>query len=159
MKELGCWKKVLLNDLEYVASEVCELTDRPACIVLSGPVGAGKTTFIQQFSNYLMGSKTSTLDEGSSQITSPTYSLINEEGKVAHADFYRLDSTQELIHLELPLYAENKDYFLIEWGMDFIEQIMKELEDDFCFYELRVAVNETKEGIAPSRNIFLFELT
>ena len=54
---------------------------------------------------------------------SPTYSIINEQDDFAHADFYRIEDAEELIHLEMELYAEGKNYFLIEWGLPFLNEI------------------------------------
>ena len=43
-------------------------------------------------------------------IFSPTYSIVNEN-RDPPTDFYRIESSEEILHLELPLYAENKNYF------------------------------------------------
>ena len=158
MKELCSWKKVLLADLDYVSAEVRELTELPACIILSGPVGAGKTTFIQHYSSFLSGPEVSNTKGDVVQITSPTYSLVNEQGRVAHADFYRLESGDEISHLELSLYSDAKDYFLVEWGMDYLDELANELGEQYSFYELRIDVNGPEFCENSSRNIFLMEL-
>ena len=53
MKEIRIWKKVLEQDLEYIVSEIKELIEKPAVMILSGAVGAGKTTFVQGFAGGL----------------------------------------------------------------------------------------------------------
>ena len=114
----------------------------PAAIILTGPVGAGKTTFSKHF--------VGKVDE----VLSPTYSLINEAGEVAHADFYRIEESEEIVHLELNLYLDDKKYFLIEWGKPFIEDIKRNLTDEYNLYEL---VFDAKDLEGP-RNICLYEL-
>lgn len=151
MKEVRNWKKVLENDLEYIVSEIKEVLDKPAVIILSGPVGAGKTTFTKRF-----------VGENSKNIQSPTYSLINEVGDVAHADFYRLKDPEEIIHLEIPLYLEDKDYFLIEWGRPYLKEIQREIGEEYSFYELDIEVNELaqKQDVeSKTRNYFLRDIS
>ncbi len=149
MNEIRAWKKIFLKDLEYVVSELKEVVKKPACIVLSGEVGSGKTTFVKHFLPSL-------------KITSPTYSLLNEVGTIAHADFYRLEDSSEIMELELNLYLENKDFFLVEWGEKYLKMLKKEVENDFTFYQLNFLVNQTKEleskSEAPSRSLFLYEM-
>lgn len=147
MSTVRSWKKVLENDLDYLASELREVVEKPAVIILSGPVGAGKTTFTKKFVK-------------DAPIQSPTYSVINEVGEIAHADFYRIKDPQEIIHLELPLYLEDKEFFLIEWGMPFLREISRSLEENFSLYELEIEVNgeEEKKGQIASRNFCLKKL-
>ena len=91
------WKKVLLSDLTYVCQEIKDSVDLPAVIILTGEVGTGKTTFCKSF-----------IGDGATQ--SPTYSIINETKNCVHADFYRIEGPDDIVHLELPLYIENKEY-------------------------------------------------
>ena len=154
MKLLREWKKVLEADLEYIVSELKEAVKIPAVIILSGEVGAGKTTFCQHFIHFCLPelkSKGEKLD-----VTSPSYSLINEFGTIAHADFYRLKKNSEVLQLELPLYAEKKEYFLIEWGKPFIQAIHEELFEEFSFYEL--AIDYVADGKLGIRNFCLREV-
>ena len=97
MSVIRSWKKVLESDLANIATELKEVVQPPCVIILDGPVGAGKTTFTRAF-----------LDKASA--TSPTYSIINEVDNIVHADLYRIEKKEELIHLEIPMYLEEKDY-------------------------------------------------
>lgn len=133
VKDIRSWKKVYECDLENIIIELKEATQDPCVIILNGVVGAGKTTFTKIF-----------LSE-QTQSTSPTYSIINEAGNSVHADFYRLESREEMIHLEIPLYLEGKQYFLVEWGKDYVLDIYREVDETFKFYELDIKVNEKKE--------------
>ena len=144
------WKKILEQDLDYVGDELREhLEESKACIIFSGEVGAGKTTFIQ----HLMKSNST-----EKNILSPTYSLINEQGEFAHADFYRIDDPEEIIHLEMGLYAEGKNFFLIEWGLPFLKEIRSQLGEQFKYYELKIEVNAGDDPISSSRNMILSPL-
>jgi tRNA threonylcarbamoyladenosine biosynthesis protein TsaE len=153
LSEIRAWKKIYLKDLEYVVSELKEVVKKPACIILSGEVGSGKTTFVKYFLPSL-------------KITSPTYSILNEIGPIAHADFYRLKDQSEILELELGLYLENKEFFLVEWGMQYLNTLRREVENEFAFYELKFLINQNKSeqssSLDPeeesSRSLFLHEL-
>lgn len=153
MKEISNWKKAFESDLDYISIELREIIATPACIILNGPVGAGKTTFVQHF--------TRCMQEGSeeqSEVNSPTYSIINEQGVIAHADFYRLKDPEEITHLELSLYAEKKKFFFIEWGVNFTKDVFRELGDEFNYYELRIEPQASQDGKSASRNLTLLDL-
>jgi tRNA threonylcarbamoyladenosine biosynthesis protein TsaE len=144
-KEVSVWKKVFETDLANIVVELQDTVSDPSVIILSGPVGAGKTTFTKHF-----------FDE---ETMSPTYSIINESEKIVHADFYRLKSRDEIIHLELPMYMEDKSYFLVEWGRDYALDIFRELGDSFKYYELELSVNDKVDNSDhPSRNFSLKEI-
>ncbi len=168
MKELSSWKKAYEGDLEYICLELKDLLDTPACVILNGPVGAGKTTFVQYFSKILQ-KKEMNIPQGDlgktdfSEITSPTYSIVNEQGLIAHADFYRLSNPEDIIHLELGLYCDNKKFFFVEWGVDYIDSLYSELGESFKYYELRIEPNQGNNDLPEdekviSRNLSLFDL-
>ena len=148
MRNNTSWKKVFEYDLEYIADELKEFLDGKSCIILSGEVGAGKTTFIQSFM------KKSHTDD----VLSPTYSIINEHNEFAHADFYRIDDPEEIIHLEMGLYAEGKNYFLIEWGLPYLEEIKMQLGEQFKYYELTFDILGDEDPSKAPRNIALKKL-
>ena len=149
MKKVSCWKKVYEKDLQYICDELTEIVTTPACIIFTGEVGAGKTTFIQ----HLMKN-----DRPNDEVMSPTYSLIHEYGDCAHADFYRIEDIEEIIHLEMGLYAESKKYFLIEWGIDYLNEIKLQLGSDYKFYELIISTVDSQEDGQGPREISLLQL-
>lgn len=154
MKLLREWKKVFESDLESILIELKDSIELPAVIILSGEMGVGKTTFTKAFS-------LSEVDDPST-IQSPTYSIINETGPIVHADFYRLKDSSEIIHLELSLYLEDKEYFLVEWGKAHLDELRKHIDDEFFFYEVIISANINKDNsidnLNVSRNYSLFEL-
>lgn len=140
MSLVRAWKKVLESDLVNIANEMKEVIEPPSVIILDGPVGAGKTTFAKIF-----------LDKKES--SSPTYSIINEVDNILHADLYRIEKKDELLYLEIPMYLEEKDYFLIEWGMPYLHELKRIIGDEFKYYHLKIEINENN-----SRHYFLSKL-
>ncbi len=138
------WSKVFERDLPQIALELRDELETPALVLLSGSVGAGKTTFAKSF-----------MPQNSVQ--SPTYSIVHEIDNCVHADLYRLKDASELIHLELPLYLEDKDYFLVEWGKEYWKQLRKIVGDDFHYYELEISTEELLNGES-ARNYQLLRL-
>jgi len=141
MNSIRAWKKVLESDLANLAIELKEVVQPPCVIILDGPLGAGKTTFTRAFIER-------------PEAPSPTYSLINEIENIIHADLFRIEKKEELIHLEIPMYLEEKDYFLIEWGMPYLNELQKIISDEFKFYQLKIEINEQK-----TRNFYLNKIS
>ena len=94
-------------------------------IDFSGPMGAGKTTFISALCREL-----GVIDEPAS----PTFSIVNEytlpsaadgEGpaSVFHFDFYRLDSPAQALEIGVEDYFYSGAFCLMEWAEN-IEDIL-----------------------------------
>lgn len=86
-----------------------KLAEPGQLILLSGDLGAGKTTLAQGIARGL------TVDD---DITSPTYNLINEyEGDLPlyHMDLYRLEEDEELYDLGFEDYLDRGGVIVIEW--------------------------------------------
>lgn len=87
-------------------------------VVLTGPLGAGKTTFSQGVGAGLG------IEE---QITSPTFVVArtHEPGTgnlgLMHVDAYRLNSADDLIDLDID--SDSPHITLIEWGENFVEKV------------------------------------
>lgn len=84
-------------------------------ISLEGPLGAGKTCFVQGMAEGLG------LD--SSGVSSPTFTLVHEYhgGRIplVHFDLYRLKSAEELAGLAYEEYLKEPGICAIEWGDKF----------------------------------------
>lgn len=144
------WRKVFVSDLPYIARELKETVKPKAVIVLEGPMGSGKTTFAKSFIS-------------DDDTFSPSYSVLSETANVLHGDFYRLKSPEEILHLELGLYLEDKGYFLVEWGENYLPSLAKEVPESFEFYRLDVSVNsaaqkEDEDKSSFSRNFALHKI-
>lgn len=139
------WKKVYQSDLAYIVYELKELVKAPAMIILEGDLGAGKTTFTQHFLE-------------NAETLSPTYSILSETRQVLHADFYRLEKSEDIIPLELGVYLEGKQFFFVEWGMKYARRLFREIPENFSAYVLTIAINEGPGPEVPSRNFTLSTL-
>ena len=79
-------------------------------IALYGELGSGKTTFVKGIVSGLGGQE--------NQVTSPTFTLINEySGRlpVYHIDLYRVGKQSELESLNLREYLYGDGVSLVEW--------------------------------------------
>ena len=80
-------------------------------LVLTGPLGAGKTSFVRHLAA-AMGSDAA--------VTSPTYALVHEYpspvGTLVHVDAYRLADAAALHALGLDDARERAHLTVVEWG-------------------------------------------
>lgn len=87
--------------------------------VLTGNLGAGKTTFVKGLAAGLEAVP-------EEEVSSPTFTLIHEYGEpvnVYHVDLYRLEEPREALSLGLEeLYASGA-FVLVEWGERFPEAL------------------------------------
>ena len=84
----------------------------PCLVVLEGDLGAGKTTLVK---GIVAGLGAASEDE----VTSPSFTLVHEygrEGKVYHADLYRIEGARDLATLGLEDLANQAATVLVEWG-------------------------------------------
>jgi tRNA threonylcarbamoyladenosine biosynthesis protein TsaE len=101
-----------LEELETLSAQIFSNYKQIRVWILEGPLGAGKTTFVQNLAKGIG------IEE---QIVSPTFSLLNEyhsdiAGKVCHLDLYRLNNISELDEIGL-FEIEERGYFcLVEWA-------------------------------------------
>jgi len=110
----------------------------PKLVVLTGDLGAGKTTLIKGIAEGFNAAK-------QEDVTSPTFTLIHEyRGKAAnvfHVDLYRVDTPRELETLGIDDLMDDRSVILIEWGEKF-PRFLRERDAEIRM--LRVAENERK---------------
>lgn len=91
-----------------------------AVIALMGDLGAGKTSLVQGLVQAL----------GGGEVTSPTFSLVQEyrgvDLEVFHFDFYRVEHEHELIELGWDDYLERGGIVVVEWPTLFPEILPRE---------------------------------
>ncbi|MGZ8579467.1 MAG: tRNA (adenosine(37)-N6)-threonylcarbamoyltransferase complex ATPase subunit type 1 TsaE [Actinomycetota bacterium] len=96
-------------------------------LMLTGELGAGKTTLVQGIARGLGASE---------HVASPTFTLVREyvSGRIpiAHVDVYRLDRVQDVVDLSLDELIDGDGLLLVEWG-DAVEDL---LDDDRLRVEL-----------------------
>ena len=99
---------------EELANKILKKIQIGHIIFLYGEMGVGKTTFIKYLINSLQKENKLELSE----VTSPTFNLLNEyqinEVKINHYDLFRLKSSIELENLDLFSDIQNA-ITLIEW--------------------------------------------
>ena len=100
-----------LNQLKEISLKVTQNFDKKI-VLISGEMGAGKTTLIKQI---LIG--LNVIDN----ISSPTFSIINEyktksKDLIYHMDLYRINKIEELEEIGFFEYIESGNLCFIEWG-------------------------------------------
>lgn len=109
------------------------LPDCACVLLLSGELGAGKTTFTQGLAEFL---------GGESEAVSPSFMYIREQvfhvkhirGKLIHCDFWRL-SADNLSHLDLEKYLQPNHVIVIEWWEKFTEELTQLLSTHMCLIQ------------------------
>jgi tRNA threonylcarbamoyladenosine biosynthesis protein TsaE len=107
------------DDTRALAAAVAPLLRARDALLLTGELGAGKTTFVQGLAAGLG------VEE---HVASPTFTLIREyRGRlpVAHVDVYRLDRIQDVVDLALDEVADGDAVLVVEWG-DAVDELLPE---------------------------------
>lgn len=129
------------EDTRELGAALAGLVQPGDVVLLSGDLGAGKTTLAQGFARGL---------GVADQVVSPTFVLARlYRGRLPliHADAYRLDNLAEVTDLDLPELLDDGGVALVEWGdviapmlpADFLEvRIDLGDDDDHRRFTLRV---------------------
>lgn len=117
-------KKITKDQVSLVAKELCALMPEIKIFTFSGPLGAGKTTLVQNILREIGITE---------PITSPTYTYVNvyrlKGITFYHFDLYRLNSLDDFIQAGFDEYLYQPDsYCFIEWP-EIIENL---IEKDSC---------------------------
>jgi tRNA threonylcarbamoyladenosine biosynthesis protein TsaE len=132
---------VTLENLDDTAQKIIASAGTQKLWCFYGEMGAGKTTLIKAICNLLL-----VTDE----ITSPTFSLVNEYSTadhyiIYHFDFYRIRTIEEVYDIGYEDYFYSGNICLIEWP----ENISSLLENEEV---LRISIERIDEN---SRSITL----
>lgn len=104
---------------EALAQRVAPHLKAGDLLVLSGPLGSGKTFFTRALCRALG------LPEHL-RVPSPTFTLVHEhptEPPVAHADVYRLESAAQVEQLGLDAQRDEGFVVVVEWGEPYIDAL------------------------------------
>lgn len=86
-------------------------------LVLTGPLGSGKTLFVRALCRALGLAQ-------SQRVASPTFTLVHEHDTVpplSHADLYRLTGLEQVRELGLDAQRDDGRILVVEWGEPYIE--------------------------------------
>ena len=98
-----------------LGEEIGRALGRGAVVLLTGELGAGKTTIAK---GIIQGLGAAAPDD----VSSPTYTLIHEFGedpKVYHIDLYRIERAAEVLALGIDELLDGDAILLVEWGERF----------------------------------------
>ena len=111
-----------LKETLNLGEKISQKLNPKSIVLLQGPIGAGKTSFVQGIAKGLSISE---------DITSPTFALSHHynSGKIPliHLDLYRLEnisSAKEVFFSEEEEAIQNKAILVIEWP-EFIEPLLE----------------------------------
>ena len=107
-------------DTIEVGRKLVELLQPPHLLILTGDLGAGKTTLVKGIAEALDAAE-------AEEVTSPTFTLLHEydgtrQGspvKLFHLDVYRLEGERQLETLGIDDLCTDDAIVLIEWGEKF----------------------------------------
>ena len=104
------------RDTRKLAERLAPLLSGGDLLVLSGPLGSGKTFFTRALCRALG------LERGE-RVASPTFTLVHEyetSPPIAHADLYRLKDASEVAKLGLDSQRDDGRLLVVEWGEPYV---------------------------------------
>jgi tRNA threonylcarbamoyladenosine biosynthesis protein TsaE len=131
-----------LSDIGKVAEKIIAFAGNIKIWAFEGEMGAGKTTLIKAICRHL---------KVEDNVTSPTFSLVNEYRSVDqhtyyHFDFYRLKDETEAMDIGVEEYFYSGNYCFIEWP----SKIQSLLPSEFI--EVNIAVKDNSRTIKLFKN-------
>lgn len=76
-------------------------------LALTGDLGAGKTCLVKGLAAGLGITQ---------EVTSPTFTLIHDYGRLVHIDLYRLDTERDAVNIGIEDYLPGNTITVIEWA-------------------------------------------
>ena len=99
------------DDTRAVGAAIASLIRIHDVMVLTGELGAGKTTLVRGIASGLGATE---------HVASPTFTLVREyvTGRIpiAHVDVFRLDRVQDVVDLALEELENGACVLIVEWG-------------------------------------------
>jgi tRNA threonylcarbamoyl adenosine modification protein YjeE len=116
-KELAKLQISTAEDMHEFGSKLAGILKAGDLVILTGPLGAGKTTFTRGVGEGL---------RAIGNVSSPTFVIArthkreNSEVPLVHVDAYRLSSLHEFDDLDIDI---DHSIVLVEWGRGFAEEL------------------------------------
>lgn len=117
MKSVRRFETKSPEETQALGRQLAALLPAACVVLLSGELGAGKTTLTKGIAEGRNASR-------AEDVSSPTYTLIHEYGdpvKVYHVDLYRLDTSEQVRRIGLEELFQEPALVLVEWGDRFPE--------------------------------------
>lgn len=100
-----------LSEIDKVAEKIISFAGSQKVWIFEGEMGAGKTTLIKAICRHF---------KVTDNVTSPTFSLVNEyrspdQTPFYHFDFYRLNHESEALDIGVEEYLYSGNHCFIEW--------------------------------------------
>jgi len=102
------WETKSPEETFEVGKIIASLLQPGDVLLLSGSLGAGKTTLSKSIVHTLTGTDPTAVD-------SPTFTYVQEYDSVYHFDLYRLSNDDSFYQLGLEDYFRNDSICIIEW--------------------------------------------
>lgn len=124
-----------IEDLPSIAKDIIDNCNEDRIFAFYGKMGSGKTSLIKEICRY---------KEVEDNVTSPTFSLVNEyltkmDELIYHFDFYRIESPEEVFDFGYEDYFFSGNLCLIEWP-ELIENLLPEKN-------IKITIEEDENGI------------
>lgn len=128
------------EETELLARQVGEGLSPGDTLILTGDLGAGKTTFTRGLAT-AMG-----IDPGI--VSSPTFTLMNiypGTPALVHVDFYRIPDGGDIFFEELDDALNENAIVVIEWGDRFLSQLREMVRGKLIIVRFMVLREELRE--------------
>ena len=139
-----------LKETLQLGEKISQKLNPQSIVLLDGPIGAGKTSFVQGIAKGLAITE---------QVTSPTFALSHHynSGKIPliHVDLYRLEnisSAKEIFFSEEEEALQSKAILIVEWP-----GLIEELIENFWKIKISYAKNSGRYyEVRDPRNLLTF---
>tara|TARA_B100001057_G_C22298929_1_gene737484 strand:- start:187 stop:612 length:426 start_codon:yes stop_codon:yes gene_type:complete len=123
-------KIIKLQELSKLINEIDRTRNKRNIILLFGDLGAGKTTFVREYCNFL-GVK--------DVVSSPSFLILNtyefDNVVINHLDLYRVKNEEELDTIGLfDILENNSNLIFIEWPDNYFSLLKKYQKKILCIY-------------------------
>ncbi len=128
------------GETEQLAYRVREQLSPGDVLVLTGDLGAGKTTFTRGLAM--------AMDMDPNIVSSPTFTLMNiypGTPPLIHVDFYRIPDGGDIFFEELDDALNGNAIVVIEWGDRFLDQLREMIQGKLFIGRFRVTGEELRE--------------
>jgi len=132
----------LVENYKLIAENICKeiSMNKKIVLFLSGPMGAGKTTFCKFLVSYF----------GGSGVSSSSFGIINRilaNRCILHCDFYRYQPDDDFVECEILPLLEDQYVLIIEWGNS------KKLFIDTVHYNVSIEVKSDLSRIVTFKQL------